>query len=287
MKHFRHGIFQLTEAFSGSYRGWFYFLPNIFDTRFPANFYGAKIAYLCGVKRISAILFAILAAAWTLSAQSVGNRVPKGFPMYYEVHDGDTTYFDNLEPIWVFPRGRGFKGGGDWRKDYRLVYNFNKVYPYALVGRKLMAQVDSTIAADATKKSQRTQYIKSVERELLDLFSKDIKKMTITQGMVLMRLVDRECGLSPYDIIKEYEGGFAANFWQVIAKLFSHDLKTRYEPQGRDRRIEELVQIWDSGKWDQFYYSIFWEYPTKTVIKSDRLTSEIKKSPSKQQKSRR
>ena len=47
----------------------------------------------------------------------------------------DTTFFDTLDPIWVFPRGRGFKKNGDWRKEYRLVYNFNKIYPYALVGR--------------------------------------------------------------------------------------------------------------------------------------------------------
>ena len=234
-----------------------------------------------------AIIGLLLAAAATLGGQTLTQRVPKGYPMYYEVHDGDTTYFDTLDPIWVFPRGRGFKGSGDWRTEYRLIYNFNKVYPYALVGRKLMAQVDSTIAADATKRSQRTQYIKSVERELLSLFSKDIKHMTITQGMVLMRLVDRECGMSPFEIIKEYEGGFAANFWQVVAKLFTHDLKLRYEPEGRDRKIEELVQIWDSGNWDQFYYSVFWEMPTKTVIKTDRLTSEVKKEQPKKTKKKK
>ena len=147
-----------------------------------------------------------------------------------------------------------------------------------------MAQVDSTIAADASKRSQRTQYIKSVERELLNIFSYDIKHMTISQGMVLMRLIDRECGMSPYSIIKEYESSFAANFWQVIAKLFSHDLKVRYDPKGKDAKIEELVQIWDSGKWDQFYYSVFWEAPPKVVIKQDRLTSEVKKAPQKKKR---
>ena len=218
----------------------------------------------------------LAATCWDSHAQSLGNHTPKGYPMYYQVEGNDTTYFDTLDPIWVFPRGRGFKRDGDWRKEYRLVYNFNKVYPYALVGRKLIAQVDSTMAADVTKRSQRNQYISSVEKELLALFSKDIKQMTITQGMVLMRLVDRECGMSPYGIIKEYEGGFAANFWQIIAKLFDHDLKARYDPKGKDKKIEELVQIWDSGKWDQFYYSIFWESPPKTVIKQDHLNSEVK-----------
>ena len=208
---------------------------------------------------------------------SLTAKQPKGFPMYYEVHDGDTTFFDTLDPIWVFPRGRGFKKGKDWRKEYRLVYNFNKIYPYALVGRKMMAQVDSTIAADARKKSLRNQYINQVEKELLSLFSADIKNMTTSQGLLLMRLVDRECGMSAFSIIKEYENSVAANFWQLIAKLFSQDLKARYDPAGRDAKIEELVQIWDAGTWDQFYYSVFWEMPKKTVIKTERLQSEVKK----------
>ena len=198
------------------------------------------------MKKIAVILLALLSVC-ALRAQTKA-----GYPMYYEVHDGDTVYFDTLEPIWVFPRGRGFKRGGDWRKEYRLVYNFNKVYPYALVGRKLMAQVDSTIAADVTRRSQRTQYINQVEKELLRLFTQDIKHMTISQGFVLMRLIDRECGMSPYEIIREYENTFAANFWQMVAKLFSHDLKARYQPNGSDAKIEELVHIWDSGDsdWD-------------------------------------
>lgn len=203
-------------------------------------------------------------------------RRPKGELMYYEVHQGDTIFMETLEPVWCFPKGRKMKSG-DWRKFYKTVYNFNKVYPYALVGRKLMAQVDSTMAADVTKRSQRNQYVNSVERELFRIFEKDIRNMTISQGVVLMRLVDRECGMSGYQIIKTYENGFAAAFWQLVAKLFSQDLKTKYDPKGRDAKLEELVKIWDSGNWDSFYWSIFMEPPKKTVIKTDRLESVVKK----------
>lgn len=229
-------------------------------------------------KRFAILLLCLLASclqAGICDAQTT--RKVTGTPMYYEVMpQGDTMFFDTLDPIWVFPRGRGMKKG-DWRKEYKLVYNFNKVYPYALVGRKLMAQVDSTIAADATKRSQRNKYVNDVEKELLRLFEKDIRNMTVNQGLVLMRLVDRECGMSAFGIIKEYENGLAANFWQLVAKLFSQDLKTRYDPTGSDVKIEELVQIWDSGRWDSFYYSIFMERPPKVVIQTDRLSSEVKK----------
>lgn len=224
------------------------------------------------MKRILVIMVSLLIGA----AAGAQVRHPRGEPMYYEVHDGDTIFFDSIEPTWCFPKGRGMKRG-DWRQYYKLVYNFNKIYPYALVGRKLMAQVDSTLAADVTKRSQRNRYVNDVERELFRIFEKDIRNMTVQQGVLLMRLVDRECGLSGYEIIRTYENGFAANFWQVVARLFSQDLKSRYDPEGKDVKTEELIKIWDSGNWNSFYFSIFMEMPAKTVIKTDRLESEVRK----------
>ena len=243
--------------------------------------------------RKKALILLVLSAAALLPAQGLhaqdadvrkevletarqARRPVRGEPMYFERDEnGDTVFMETLDPVWIFPKGRRMRDG-DWRRYYKLVFNFNKVYPYALVGRKMMAQVDSTIAADVTKRSQRTAYINDVEKELLRIFEKDIRNMTITQGLVLMKLVDRECGMTPYNIIKTYESGFAAGFWQLVAKVFSHDLKTSYDPKGKDQKLEELVQIWDSGMWDQFYYSIFMEKPRKTVIKTDELSSQVR-----------
>ena len=211
-------------------------------------------------------------------AQAQSRRVVRGTPMYFELDEhGDTVFMETLDPVWIFPKGRKMKDG-DWRQYYKLVYNFNKVYPYALVGRKMMAQVDSTIAADVSKRSERTRYINDVEKELFRLFEKDIRNMTINQGLVLMRLVDRECGMSAFNIIKEYESGLAANFWQLVARIFSQNLKTRYDPtKGEDAKIEELCKIWDSGQWNPFYYSIFYEMPARVVIERESLETEVRK----------
>lgn len=201
----------------------------------------------------------------------------QGVPMEFTVIDGDTLFLDSIEPAWILPKGTRMKGG-DWRRYSKLVFNFNKMYPYALVGREMMAQVDSTIEADVSKRSERNRYIKDVEKELFRLFEQDIRSMTITQGFLLLRLVDRECGMSAYDIIRTYESGFAAAFWQLVARLFSQNLKTRYDPKkGEDAKIEELCHIWDSGEWNQFYWSIFMETPPKTIIKSTTLESEVRK----------
>ena len=214
-----------------------------------------------------------------LEAVRQARRPVRGTPMYFELDaQGDTVFMETLDPVWIFPRGRRMRDG-DWRKYYKLVYNFNRVYPYALVGRKMMAQVDSTLAADASKRSERNRYINDVEKELFRIFEKDIRNTTISQGLVLMRLVDRECGMSAFEIIKTYENGLAANFWQLVARIFSQNLKTRYDPsKGEDAKIEELCKIWDSGQWDPFYFSIFMEAPRKTVIQQETLNSEVRKT---------
>ena len=95
--------------------------------------------------------------------------------VYSPAQDIDTPeeeYFDELPAATVSAKGKKKikKYGKEWREKYRLIYNFNRVYPYALVGRKMMAQVDSTIAADGLDKRNRDRYIKNVEKELFKLF---------------------------------------------------------------------------------------------------------------------
>lgn len=226
--------------------------------------------------RVLLISALLLLATGTICRSQAVRRIT-GTPMYYTVEEnGDTVFHDTLDPVWIFPRGKRMNSA-DWRRYYRLVQNFNKVYPYALVGRKMMAQVDSTLAADVSRRSERNRYISDVERELFDIFEKDLRSMTINQGLLMMKLVDRECGMSAYSIIRTYENSFAANFWQLVAKIFSQDLKSRYDPTGADKRTEELCKIWDSGQWDSFYYSIFMEYPPRSTIKTDTLSSSVKK----------
>lgn len=234
--------------------------------------------YICDVKyRIIAIFSLVLAC---VCARGQDQFQDLGTPMAYEVlANGDTVYVDYLDEITITAdrKKKKKKTAAQWRKYYRLVYNFNKVYPYALVGREMMAQVDSTLEHDNMRTLERERYINNVELELFRIFEKDLRSMTITQGYVLMRLVDRECGMSPHELIKTYEGKFAADFWQVIAKLFDNDLKQRYDPYGKDSQIEELVQIWDFEDWDEFYFTIFAEYPPKTDVLTRTLSERKKK----------
>ena len=178
----------------------------------------------------------------------------------YILEGKDTIYIDNINPSKVYSRLPRQKGK-DWRKYYKLVHNFSKAYPYALVARKLVEEADSTIAADKLKRIKREQYVAKVQKELFDVFESQMRKMTVSQGALLMKLIDREVGKSSYDIIKDYKNGMAAGFWQGIAKIFGTDLKKPYDPEGEDALTEELVKIWDAGDFQAFYFAIFWQDP--------------------------
>ena len=105
-----------------------------------------------------------------------------------------------------------------------------------------------------------------VQEELFDVFEGQMRKLTVSQGALIMKLVDREVGKSSYNIIKGYKSGIAAGFWQGIAKIFGSDLKKPYDPEGEDALTEELVMMWESGDFDIFYFSLFWQDPPKMPI---------------------
>lgn len=187
--------------------------------------------------------------------------------MAFFVEEGDTIYYDTITASKVYSRMPRQKGK-EWRQYYRLVHNFSKAYPYALVAKKLVIKADSTIAADNLKGVKREKYISGVQKELFDVFEGQMRKLTVSQGALIMKLVDREVGKSSYNIIKDYKTGMAAGFWQGIAKIFGTDLKKPYDAEGEDMKVEELVQIWETGDFPAFYFSIFWQDPPEMEIPS-------------------
>ena len=113
---------------------------------------------------------------------------------------------------------------------------------------------------------QKDRYMTKVQARLFKDFEGALRHMTISQGAVLLKLIDRETGQSSYSIIRDYKNGVAAGFWQGIAKFFDNDLKSKYDPEGADRELEELVQAWQDGSFPALYRSIFWEDPPEVKV---------------------
>ena len=191
---------------------------------------------------------------------SEGGKAQQAGNMRMLVVDGDTTYLDKLPAVYIFSRGK-HTSEKSWREYYKLVWRFARVYPYAIASGSLVRQVDSTLNAENYGFIRKERYISAIQKQLFKDFEGSFRDMSIQQGTVLLKLIDRETGITPYDLIKNYKSGVAAGFWQGVAKLFDNNLKSRYDPFGEDKNTEQLVQYWEEGSFDDLYYSIFLEWP--------------------------
>ncbi|MFW5886161.1 MAG: DUF4294 domain-containing protein [Bacteroidota bacterium] len=163
-----------------------------------------------------------------------------------EVIGDDTLIVSSIDEVYIFPP-LTFKNSWEERKYRRLIRNVKKAYPYAKLAGKKLNEVNDYMCTLQTEK-QRKEYIKQVEQELKDEFEEDLKNLTITQGRILIKLVDRETGETSYELVKELKGSFSAFFWQALARLFGSNLKTEYDPAGEDKLIEDIVQKIERGQ---------------------------------------
>ena len=113
-------------------------------------------------------------------------------------------------------------------------------YPYAKTAGKLITDVNNQLAG-VRDEAARKKIIKSREKEMKRDFGDKVTSLSVYQGKVLMKLINRETGNNCYEIIKEYKGGFNAGFWQTVAYVFGSSLKQPYAPQGDDKDIEKIV----------------------------------------------
>lgn len=156
-----------------------------------------------------------------------------------------TEYQGELIP-WIVTQdvqivdSRIFKSEKD-RQDYnRLRYNVLKVLPYMRFADQRYAQLERDLATTADRRLQK-QMIDNCESQVKDMFNSDIKNLTITQGEILIKLINRETKNTTYDMLKEIKGGFSAFMFQSVARIFGHDLKETYDPE-KERDIESILK---------------------------------------------
>lgn len=159
---------------------------------------------------------------------------------YAVVYDGDTIEAKTLYNFAVYTRIAN--ANMDTRaKMTRLRNAIIVTYPYAMRSGAILNDMNARLAT-VTDKSSRKEYIKSREKELKKEFTDPLSNLSIYQGKVLMKLINRQTGNDCYDIIKEYKGGFTARFYQTVAFFFSTNLKQSYDARGEDYEIEMILK---------------------------------------------
>jgi hypothetical protein len=133
------------------------------------------------------------------------------------------------------------------KKFYKIANNIKKVYPIAV---DIKNTIDRTLAVMDTLPDQRAKdkYMDRMEKELKKQYTPRLKKLTFSQGKLLIKLIDRQCNQTSYELIKTYMGGFKAGFYNAFASLFGASLKKEYDPELDDRLTERCILLIESGQ---------------------------------------
>ena len=160
------------------------------------------------------------------------------------IYEGDTIPFVTLPTIYCYGN-RVFKNPRQKAAWDRLKYNVKNVYPYAILAAAKLKEYDRILSQ--MPEEQRSKYTKLAEKQLKDQFGKELENLTVNQGRLLIKLIDRETGKTTYSVVKEMRGSFSAFMWQSVAVMFGSNLKDEYEGQGSDKNIEAAIKLIEAG----------------------------------------
>jgi hypothetical protein len=191
------------------------------------------------MKHINIFFCFLLIIASVVSTQAQHIKIFRGV-----VVDRDTIASMTLNNIYII----GFKAGTSRREKARktkLIRNILKVYPYARSAAEKLQEYDNLLSGLPEKKQK--ELMKQAEKDLRKQYTSELESMTFSQGIILLKLVDRETGKTTYKIVDELRGSFRAFFYQSIARLFNYNLKDNYDPKGKDKEIEHIVRLIEEG----------------------------------------
>ena len=187
--------------------------------------------------RVVILLLLLSFVVPSVSAQRRGRGL---YHQEWTVENGDSIPHIHILPIRKYARKP------DMRRYQRLIRQVKKCYPLAKQARLEMEKMERQLLAVKDKKEQE-KLAKELQKQLIKQYTPVILKMTISEGKVLLKLIDRETEQTAYQIIKDFRGGFVAGFWQMFAKMFGNNLKLDYQPEKRDKLLEQIVTYYEMG----------------------------------------
>ena len=192
------------------------------------------------------ILLSILSVfLQTINIQKVSSQTTKGKLRPVCVYKGDTIPYITLNTVYIYPRIK-FKNEKERRRYNKLVRDVKKTLPLAKEIRRAVIETYEYLET-LPNEEMRKEHLKNVEKGLKKQYTPKMKKLTFAQGKLLIKLVDRECNSSSYQLVKSFMGSFKAGFYQTFAALFGASLKKEYHPEDKDKSIEKIVILVENG----------------------------------------
>ena len=195
------------------------------------------VAHLCGI----ATLLLLLGHSAPAAAQTY--RQPVRLPV--DIYEGDTIPVVHLPNVYIY-RPPQFDSRRQERFYWRNVRDVKKTLPIAREVRGIIIETYEYLLTIPDEKA-RQAHLEAVEKGLLDQYTPRMRKLTFRQGKMLIKLIDRECQQTGFELIKVFMGSLKANFYQTFAALFGASLKKEYDPDIEDAEIEEIIFWIDNG----------------------------------------
>ncbi len=140
-----------------------------------------------------------------------------------------------------------FKNNAERERYNRMVKNIKLVFPYAQLVRTTLIETHDYLQSLPNEKA-RKRHIALVEKGVKEQYTPVVKKLSRSQGKLLVKLIDRECGQTSYEMVKAFLGPLKAGVYQVVAGIFGNSLTKRYDPDGNDKYTERIVRMVESGQ---------------------------------------
>ena len=182
----------------------------------------------------------------SVAAVAQTQHADNGYRVATCVHKGDTMPFVQMQTVYIFPP-RKFKNEREQRKYNKLVRDVKKVYPIALEINRAVIETYEYLQTLPDEKA-RQAHIKRVEKGIKKQYTPRMKKLTYSQGKLLIKLVDRQSNQTSFELVRAFMGPFKAGFYQAFAALFGASLKKEYDPEGKDFMIEQIVLMVENGQ---------------------------------------
>lgn len=178
----------------------------------------------------------------TLPHYGAGKPEVVGYYLTTKLQSGEEVPWFPIEEVVIRAR-REWKSIDEKNKYLRLKRNVLRVLPYAIYAQKRYEQLDRDLALVDSKREEKA-LIKLCEQEIKEKINNEVKNLSVSQGKILIKLIERQTGNTSYDLVKDMKGSVTAFVYQGVARVFGHNLKSNYDPT-EDFEIENIIREYE------------------------------------------